>query len=168
MLMRFTIQGDDEECWEMPPLGRHYSEVWEEQDRFALDLPPLNKPSGSRTHNPYTAFTNLVPSSAGGAIQSSANAALRWDPASLTDADCVTEEHGSGPVTERMFSAFMHLPNSAKMEEDDTYRGHGMGRAAGQGTVGDLEERLMKECKALGLILDNDEVSIRINVESLF
>ncbi|CAG8637400.1 14954_t:CDS:2, partial [Acaulospora colombiana] len=61
------------------------------------------------------------------------------------------------PITERVFSAFMHLPNSTKMEEDDTYRGHGMGRAAGQGTVGDLEERLMKECRALGLILDNDE-----------
>ncbi|PVG02196.1 hypothetical protein CPB86DRAFT_870487 [Serendipita vermifera] len=152
-----AFNGDDEECWEMPPLGRHYSEIWEEQDRFALDLPPLTKPSGSRTHNPYAAFTNPVPPSAGGAMQSSANAALRWDPASLTDADCVTEEHGSGPITERVFSAFMHLPNSTKMEEDDTYRGHGMGRAAGQGTVGDLEERLMKECRALGLILDSDE-----------
>lgn len=46
------------------------------------------------------------------------------------------------------------------MEEDDSYKGGpGLGRAAGQGTVGDLEERLMKECKSLGLILESEEVS---------
>jgi hypothetical protein len=77
----------------------------------------------------------------------------------LTEADVVTEEHGSGPLTERVFSSFIHIQNSNRMEEDDSYKGGpGLGRAAGQGTVGDLEERLMKECRSLGLILENEEV----------
>lgn len=143
----------------MPPLGRHYSEVWEDEDRYQLGLPPLNRPAGTRTHNPYAAFTDPPPPSAGGVNAPPANTGLRWDPATLTEADAITEEHGSGPMTERIFSSFMHLPNSGKMDEDDSYRGGpGLGRAAGQGTVGDLEERLMKECKALGLIRDGEEV----------
>ncbi len=151
----------------MPPLGRHYSEIWEDLDRFALDLPPLDRPPGIRVHNPYTAFTDPPPPSAGGSNQPAANAGLRWDPASLADADVATEEHGSGPLTERMFSAFIHIPQTNLMEEDDSYKGGpGMGRAAGQGTVGDLEERLMKECKSLGLILENEEVSIGLGTRN--
>lgn len=154
-----AISGDDDDLWEMPPLERHYSEVWEDQDRFTLDLPPLNRSNKHRTHNPYSAFTNPPPPSAGGSMQPAPNSGVRWDPATLTEADTATDEHGSGPLTERVFSAFMHLPNSVKLEEDDSFKGggFGLGRAAGQGTVGDLEERLMKECKALGLIIENEE-----------
>lgn len=153
-----AVSGDDDEFWEVPPLGRHYSEKWEDEDRFMLDLPALERPPGIRVHNPYAAFTDPPPPSAGGVSQPAANSGLRWDPASLTEADVATEEHGSGPLTERIFSAFIHIPNNDRMEEDDSYKGGpGLGRAAGQGTVGDLEERLMKECKALGLILENEE-----------
>jgi len=152
----------------VPPLGRHYSESWEDQDRYALDLPILERPSGNRVHNPYSAFTDPPPPSAGGSLQPVVNSGLRWDPATLTEGDAVTEEHGSGPLTERIFSAFLHIPNNNQMEEDDSYKGGpGLGRAAGQGTVGDLEERLMKECKALGLVLENEEVSSMSRVDTL-
>jgi hypothetical protein len=69
-----------------------------------------------------------------------------------------------------MFSSFLYMPGSVK-EDDDAFAGAsfnpsglgtkggpGMGRGVGQGTVGDLEERLMKECKSLGLIMDDEEV----------
>ncbi|KAG8828984.1 Transcriptional regulator [Serendipita sp. 399] len=152
-----AFNGEDDEVWDMPPLERHYSEAWEEQDRYALDLPPINRP-GIRTNNPYSAFTDPPPPSAGGALQPAANSGVRWDPATLTDLDAITEQHGSGPLTERIFTSFMHVPTSAKTEDDDGLKGGpGMGRAIGQGTVGDLEERLMKECKALGLITEGEE-----------
>ncbi|KAG8830309.1 Transcriptional regulator [Serendipita sp. 411] len=153
-----AFNGEDDEVWEMPPLERHYSEAWEELDRYALDLPPINKPLGTRTNNPYSVFTDPPPPSAGGALQPAVNSGVRWDPATLSDLDAVTEQHGSGPITERIFSSFMHIPTSARTEEEDGPKGGpGMGRGVGQGTVGDLEERLMKECKALGLIAEGEE-----------
>lgn len=165
----------------MPPLGRHYSEIWEEQDRAALGLAPLPPHKVTTIRNPYAAWTDPIPPQSANPAMSLTNLSLqqhsnipppnkgiRWDPATLTEQDLVTEEHGSGPLTERVFSSFMHLPSSNK-DEDDTFAsfnpsglgvkgGPGLGRGIGQGTVGDLEERLMKECKALGLILESDEV----------
>lgn len=88
----------------------------------------------------------------------------------------MTEEHGSGPLTERVFSSFLYMSSSIKDDDDPlagasfnpsglgTKGGPGMGRGVGQGTVGDLEERLMKECKALGLIMEDEEVHITLDV----
>lgn len=158
------FQGEDEELFEMPPLGKHYTEVWADEDRVAAALkgpngayPPI-KPTVSRNNNPYAAFTDTVPPSAGGSLLAS-NAGARWDPATLTEQDAITEEHGSGPLTERIFSSFLLIPGAVNQEDEDTSRGFGLGRASGQGTVGDLEERLMRECKALGLFQESGEVS---------
>ena len=167
----------------MPPLGRHYSEVWEELDRAALGLAPLPPHKATTIRNPYAAWTAPLPSTSANppitltnlSLQPHSNIpppnkGIRWDPATLTEQDLITEEHGSGPLTERMFSSFLYMPGSVK-EDDDAFAGAsfnpsglgtkggpGMGRGVGQGTVGDLEERLMKECKALGLIMDDEEV----------
>jgi len=88
------------------------------------------------------------------------NAGARWDPATLGDADAVREDYGSGPLTERLFSALLPVPR-AEIPLPPLYsedRGLGMGRATGQGTVGDLEDRLMEECRSLGVLLDQKEV----------
>lgn len=146
----------------MPPLGRHYSEIWEELDRHYYQLSSIpSKPS--RPPNPYAAFTHPAPAQPSQPITLSSlslphsipppNTGVRWDPASLTEGELVTDERGSGPLTERIFSAFLF--DKVKLEEEgEVGRGFGLGRGVGQGTVGDLEERLMKECKSLGLIMN--------------
>ena len=127
----------------------------------------------SRLQNPYAAFTvpasATVPPSAttlNSAVPpptpvTAVNSGARWDPATLGDVDAVREDYGSGPLTERLFSALLPVPREEVplpplCSED--HHGLGMGRATGQGTVGDLEDRLMEECRSIGILLDQKEV----------
>ena len=146
-------------------------------------LPPIDRSGAgpSRLQNPYAAFTvpasATVPPSAttlNSAVPpptpvTAVNAGARWDPATLGDADAVREDYGSGPLTEHLFSALLPVPRAEDplppLYSED-HHGLGMGRATGQGTVGDLEDRLMEECRSLGILLDQKEVCFQLLINS--
>ncbi|KXN83229.1 Chromatin-remodeling complexes subunit NGG1 [Leucoagaricus sp. SymC.cos] len=74
--------GDEIEPFIMPKLGRHYLEVWEDQDTGLLPPVVLNHPEA-----PASQFIPPEP---------------KWDPSTLADIDLVAEEKGHGPLTERV------------------------------------------------------------------
>ena len=84
---------DREELLVVPPLGRHYTEQWEEEDIAIYDgVPTLLDFSTSR---------NLASSS--GIISGPLS---KWDSSTIAESD-VTADKGLGPVTERLVSALL-------------------------------------------------------------
>jgi transcriptional adapter 3 len=134
--------GDEIEPYVMPKLGRHYLEVWEEED-VALYGAPLPGFSTGR---------NLQALSAPSNTHVSASAPQpKWDPSTLTEPDLITEDRGHGPLTERLISALLPMPDQTvwkgvKAAEDamEGRPGGGPGAAARKErvNVGDLEERI--------------------------
>jgi transcriptional adapter 3 len=122
----------------MPKLGRHYSEVWEDQDAGLLAL-------GETQDAPLSTFTAPVP---------------KFDPSTLSESDCLTEEKGHGPLTERVISALLPAPDTAwkgvKAAEDAMEgRPGGSGAAAARRerlNVQDLEARIRDTMRYHGLL----------------
>ncbi len=139
---------DEVDPFVMPKLGRHYSEVWEEED-IALYGVPL----------PGTAAVRSGVSLPG----SSSTAPLpRWEPSTLMEADLVTEERGHGPLTERLVSALIPMQNATewkgvKAAEEAMEGRPGTNGAAAQAArdklnVADLEDRVRNVMRFHGLL----------------
>ncbi|GJJ11866.1 hypothetical protein Clacol_006104 [Clathrus columnatus] len=81
--------GDEETPFIVPPLGRHYTELWDDEDngRF-LAL------TGSPIPTPKTASLS------------------KWDPLTIQESDllCTDKGHALGPVHERLLSAILPVP----------------------------------------------------------
>lgn len=129
----------------MPKLGRHYSEVWEDED-IALDGVPLPGFTVTRT---------------GGSEGLSAAPAPKWDPSTLTEPDLLAEERGHGPLTERLVSALLPMPDmtiwkGVKAAEDAMEgRPGGSGAAAAKRekvNVALLEDRIRDTMRFHGLL----------------
>ncbi|KAF5385649.1 hypothetical protein D9757_005486 [Collybiopsis confluens] len=144
--------GDDTEPFVFPQLGRHYLEVWEEQDR--LGQPPSTTTLSTleqsaqiegEVHNPYAMAPN--PS---------------FDPSALAEGDTQLEHLGHGPLTERLISSLLPMPDShltwkgVKAAEDAMEgRPGGSGAAASRReklTVADLERRIGDTMRWYGLL----------------
>ena len=126
----------------MPKLGRHYLEVWEDQDMGLLPPVMLGEPPVA----PPSAFTAPTP---------------KWDSSTLTEADLLTEEKGHGPLTERVISALLPIPDltvwkGVKAAEDAMEgRPGGSGAAAARRerlNVTDLEARIRDTMRYHGLL----------------
>jgi transcriptional adapter 3 len=133
--------GDEVEPYVMPKLGRHYSEVWEDQDLGTLPPVLLEHPKA-----PLSAFTTPTP---------------KWDPSTLTEPDLLVEEKGHGPLTDRVISALLPIPDvgvwkGVKAAEDAMEgRPGGSGAAAARKerlNVTDLEARIRDTMRYHGLI----------------
>ncbi|TDL20217.1 hypothetical protein BD410DRAFT_386557 [Rickenella mellea] len=132
---------DEDEPYLIPNLGRHYTEVWEEED-IAL----------------YGAVMDLHPPRSQGGAQTA-----KWDPSTMGEADLVTDK-GNGPVTERLVSALLPAPQMAVWknikEAEDAFEvkqgAAGSGAAGGtskeKGTVADFEERVRETARFHGLL----------------
>ncbi|KAJ3524687.1 hypothetical protein NM688_g8518 [Phlebia brevispora] len=142
---------DEVEPFVMPKLGRHYTEVWEEEDiaQYGVPLPGTAavRPSGP------------LPGSA-------SNAPLpKWEPSTLSESDIVTEERGHGPLTERLVSALIPMQSSTewkgvKAAEEAMEGRPGTNGAAAQAArdklnVADLEDRVKNVLRFYGIL---DEV----------
>ncbi|KAH6919207.1 histone acetyltransferases subunit 3-domain-containing protein [Coprinopsis sp. MPI-PUGE-AT-0042] len=88
-----SIEGDEVEPLVMPKLGVHYLEVWEEQDATGRPVLP-----GKGKEAPASAFVAPKPT---------------WDPSTLSEADLLVEEKGHGPLTERVISALLPIPDAS-------------------------------------------------------
>ncbi|KAF7305229.1 Chromatin-remodeling complexes subunit ngg1 [Mycena kentingensis (nom. inval.)] len=122
--LEFTA--DEVDPYVMPKLGRHYTEVWAEQDALALGK-TLSEPSAGLLRDaPPDTFAAPTP---------------KWDPSTLNDGDLVFEARGHGPLTERVLSALLPVDNGTwkgvKAAEDAME-----GRPGGSGAAAAKKERL--------------------------
>jgi transcriptional adapter 3 len=138
----------------LPKLGRHYLEVWEEED-IALYGGPL---PGFATGRPIETISN---SSSSNAHASSSAPHPKWDPSTLAEPDLLTEDRGHGPLTERLISALIPMPDltvwkGVKAAEDamEGRPGGGAGAASRKEkmNVSDLEERIRDTMRFHGLL----------------
>ncbi|KAJ3570323.1 hypothetical protein NP233_g4477 [Leucocoprinus birnbaumii] len=114
--------GDEVEPFIMPKLGRHYTEVWEDQD--AGILPPVIL---KNQEAPTSQYTPPEP---------------KWDPSTLADMDLVAEEKGHGPLTERVISALLPLPDQTGWKGVKAAEDAMEGRPGGSGAAAARKERL--------------------------
>lgn len=132
--------GDEVEPFVMPKLGRHYLEVWDDQDAGVI------LPIQSHQDAPPSNFAAPAP---------------KWDPSTLTDLDTTGEEKGHGPLTERVICALLPTEDAASWKgvkaAEDAMEGRpgGSGAAAARRerlNVTDLEARIRDTMRYHGLI----------------
>ncbi|KAF9228852.1 hypothetical protein BS17DRAFT_840855 [Gyrodon lividus] len=148
--LEFT--GDEVEPYIMPKLGRHYLEVWEETDTEMYGGP----------------LPGLVSHRTG----ESSGALPKWDPSTLLESDLSAEERSHGPLTERLISALLAMPDvtvwkGVKAAEDAMEgRPGGTGAAAARRekvNVADLEERVQDTMRFHGLLEEPPDYSARVD-----
>ena len=114
--------GDEVEPYVMPKLGRHYLEVWEDQDMGILPPVLLENPTA-----PLTSYSAPTP---------------KWDPSTLTDTDLWVEEKGHAPLTERVISAILPIPDMGVWKGVKAAEDAMEGRPGGSGAAAARKERL--------------------------
>ncbi|KDQ59812.1 hypothetical protein JAAARDRAFT_175369 [Jaapia argillacea MUCL 33604] len=137
---------DEVEPYVMPKLGRHYSEVWEEED-IAYYGAPL---TDIRAHHAATSSSNAT------------IATTKWDPSTLNESDLIVEEKGHGPLTERLVSALLPMPDSTvwkgvkaaedAMEGRPGITGAAFAAAKERVSVAALEDRIKDTMRFHGLL----------------
>lgn len=155
----FLEHTDDEvEPFIMPKLGRHYSEVWEEEDiaNYGQALPGT---AAVRSGVKLPGSSSMAP-------------LPRWEPSQLQEKDLLTEERGHGPLTERLVSAMIPMQNATewkgvKAAEEAMEGRPGTNGAAAQAArdkmnVADLEERVRNVMRFHGFL--NEVVSGKIYI----
>lgn len=126
----------------MPKLGRHYLEVWEDQD---AGLYPGSIIPEQQDASPLT-FEVPAP---------------KWEPSTLSEPDLLNEEKGHGPLTERVLSALLttqdHTAWKGVKAAEDAMEGRpgGSGAAAARRermNAADLEARIRDTMRLHGLL----------------
>ena len=139
--------GEEVEPFVMPKLGRHYTEVWENEDVKAYGC-PLPATAAMRANAPRH------PAIPPGPLP-------RWEPSTLSDNDAVVEERGHGPLTERLVTAL--IPNPATewkgvkaaeeaMEGRPGTNGAAAAAARDKLNVADLEDRVTNVLRFHGIL----------------
>ncbi|KAI0333155.1 hypothetical protein GY45DRAFT_1245565 [Cubamyces sp. BRFM 1775] len=136
---------DEVEPFIMPKLGRHYSQLWEEEDTN-LYGGPLPGTAATRA-NAHPTPSNVLP---------------KWEPSTLGDSDLLTEERGHGPLTERVVSALIPMHDATEwkgvkaaeeaMEGRPGTNGAAAAAARDKLNVADLEDRMRKVMRFHGLL----------------
>ena len=144
--------GEEVEPFVMPKLGRHYTEVWEEEDvkAYGCPLPATAAMRASAPRHPAIPPGPLP----------------RWEPSTLSDNDAVTEERGHGPLTERLVTALLPLAATEwkgvkaaeeAMEGRPGTNGAAAAAARDKLNVADLEDRVTNVLRFHGIL--NEPVS---------
>ncbi|KAI0078970.1 hypothetical protein K474DRAFT_1659664 [Panus rudis PR-1116 ss-1] len=153
--LEFT--GDEVEPYVIPKLGRHYSDVWEEED-IAMYGAPLQGTAAAKAGTTFIApSTGPLP---------------KWEPSTLTEGDCLNEEHGHGPLNERLVSALIPMKNDnwkgVKAAEEAMEGRPGTNGAAAQAArdrmnVADLEDRIKNALRFHGILDDVPNFDIAVD-----
>jgi transcriptional adapter 3 len=140
---------DDTDAFIVPPLGRHYSQVWYDEDTHIYGGPLPGTAAAAPVAQPSAPSSSSRP---------------KWEPATLADDDLLGEERGHGPLTERLVSALLPTPDQVKWKGVKATEEAMEGRSAGGSnaaaardsmTVGALEDRVRNSMRLLGLLDDN-------------
>ncbi|KAF9480893.1 hypothetical protein BDN70DRAFT_877080 [Pholiota conissans] len=115
--------GDEVEPYVMPRLGRHYLDVWEDQDMGLLPPVILGEPQTA----PPSSFAAPTP---------------KWDPSTLSEPDLVVEEKGHGLLTERVISALLPIQDPSGWKGVKAAEDAMEGRPGGSGAAAARRERL--------------------------
>ncbi|KAL1747469.1 histone acetyltransferases subunit 3-domain-containing protein [Schizophyllum fasciatum] len=141
--------GDDVEPYIIPHLGRRYTEQWADQDKGLVVDPATEEANAAAA-----LVTAPVPT---------------WDPSTMTDADLTRDDHGHGPLTERVISALIS-DNSTVWKgvkaAEDAMEGRPGGSAAAAArkekmNVKDLEGRVRDTMRWHGLLEDTPNYAER-------
>ncbi|KAH7928155.1 hypothetical protein BV22DRAFT_1030975 [Leucogyrophana mollusca] len=150
--LEFTA--DEVEPYIIPKLGKHYLDAWEEADT-ALYGGPLPGFGSGRGGDPST--PGSLP---------------KWDPSTLAESDLLAEERSHGPLTERLISALLPMPDSTVWKgvkaAEDAMEGRpgGTGAAAARKekvNVADLEERIQDTMRFHGLLDNPPDFTARVD-----
>ena len=146
-LAMLGFKADAPESYDIPPRGRHYTEVWDEEDGMPL---------GS---TPRVSVPNMRPIP--GNIAASGS---HFVPVTeLKDENLVEEFKGLGTITERVVAAFVADKEVSKAKSQAV-----AGKAAEDGGVGkeplrvdvaELEDRMKRELRSVMLLGEHEEVS---------
>ncbi|KAH7093936.1 histone acetyltransferases subunit 3-domain-containing protein [Auriculariales sp. MPI-PUGE-AT-0066] len=141
-LALLDFNGDPEDPFLIPALGRHYLEVWEDEDAAFEGRDPRPGVAPSRPTAP-------PPTS--------------WNQGQMNETDMTSEQHGFGPLVERLVSALLPMnqvgsdPDPAVAAGLDPWKGEAKAPTL---TSAELEERYLKELQTLGLLLPEDEFDL--------
>nr|GAT56480.1 predicted protein [Mycena chlorophos] len=136
---------DEVEPFIMPKLGRHYLDVWAEQDALMLGA-TLHPGAGQLGDAPPDTYLPPAP---------------KWDPSTLNDGDLITEGRGHGPLTERLLSALLPVGDGSAWKGVKAAEDAMEGRPGGGGSaaakkeklnVTDLEARVQNTMRYHGLL----------------
>lgn len=140
--------GNEEDPYVVPELGPHYSLHWEREDieLYGAALPTTTSLQSSLSHSASNRSGPLP----------------RWEPSTLTEADCITEEHGHGPLNERLVTSLIPLTHATewkgvKAAEEAMEGRPGTNGAAAQAArdklnVAELEDRIKNVLRFHGLL----------------
>ncbi|WVQ98097.1 hypothetical protein IAU59_005219 [Kwoniella sp. CBS 9459] len=163
-LAMLGFKADAPESYEVPPRGRHYTEVWDEED---------GNPPGTTPRFPVPALRQEQ------LLQQHPNGAPppvpHYVPVSeLQESSLIEEQRGLGSLTERVVAAFVGRfgfgsSSSSSSEKKDgsekdnkealsaTLESEMEDREPAKVDVAELEERMKKELKGVMLLGDHDE-----------
>ncbi|KAI9143297.1 histone acetyltransferases subunit 3-domain-containing protein, partial [Paraphysoderma sedebokerense] len=132
-------EDDDPRSYIIPPLGRHYREVWTEEERALF---------GSESSNRYSKYPTPKPT---------------WPDDVVT----ISPEMCAGPLTERLISSLLNDDrDKGKIEDGDVRDISGSGGDENSGPlrfdlgvnrdVESLEDRIKRELRNIGLLADGE------------
>jgi transcriptional adapter 3 len=182
-----SSKSEDMDLFSIPSLGRHYKEIWEEEEASGALVPTVYL-----TNAPYstTPLQSAFPISANmpgrsmpgnsngigsGTVSSHMTKPPKFDPRQLKDyhlfAGSLDEVRG-GPFTERLLSVLLPTPppsdDSGEASQQANQNagpgglvlisGHGGGNAGASQDMADYEDRLMRELKAIDVIGNEESI----------
>lgn len=143
------LQADAPESYEIPARGRHYTEVWDEEDHAIGSNPRVSVPNMRQMFSGPSQGALAVP---------------HFVPAAEMRDELLVDEHrGLGALTERVVAAVVGQSpdNDVEGKSADHIESGG---EAGKVDVVDLEERMKKELRAVMLLGEHEEVSWTMDV----
>lgn len=149
-LAMLGFKADAPESYEIPPRGRHYTEVWDEEDGALpgttprVSVPNMRLPPAASGKNPAAPAAHFVPAT------------------ELKDENLMEEFKGLGNITERVVAAVVPDPDTARAKAEAVKgkaaeEGSG-GREAARVDVADLEDRMKRELRSVMLLGEHEEV----------
>lgn len=144
-LAMLNFKADTPDSYTIPPRGRHYTEIWDEEDGNPLGTTPRFPIPAMRHPNGAPAIAHFVPSE-------------------TRDQNLVEETRGLGPMTERIVAAVIGGTDIAAAAKEEALKipepdSEGS-REASRVDVVDLEDRVKKELRSVMLLGDHEEVSL--------
>jgi transcriptional adapter 3 len=136
----------------MQPLGRHYTEIWAEEDGIFY---------GKTDGSPITKVTpRKVGKGSEDIVTSETDSKLEIKKRVPYTERTISEEAYCQPLTERILAALIdeNLIIKDEIDADDSDIGRPIGKERTRAEMMELEERIIRELRYTGLLEENEEV----------